>query len=82
MVNEDLFKEETIKEINESGILSLRETIDENESLYDEWFSDNKISLMSDYLENHLTTEQQEDYEKYLAEEFSRWREDNKNNDN
>ena len=46
------------------------------ESLYDEWFSDNRISLMSDYLENHLTAEQQKDYDKYLADEFERWKED------
>jgi len=47
----------------------------ENE-LYNDWLSDNREDLMSDFLENHLSDSQQQDYEKYLYEEFERWRAD------
>lgn len=44
-----------------------------NRDLYDDWFSDNRIDLMSEFIENHLDSSAQEDYEKYLLEEFKRW---------
>jgi hypothetical protein len=45
---------------------------------YDDWFSDNRIELMSDFIENLKWTQQQE-WEKYLSEQFNRWKADRKN---
>jgi len=47
-----------------------------SDKLYNDWLSDNREDLMSDFLENHLSDSQQQDYEKYLYEEFERWRAD------
>jgi len=50
-----------------------------DKELYEDWFSDNRIDLMSDFIENHLDSAQQQDWEKYLAEEFDRWKADRTN---
>lgn len=47
-----------------------------DEELYDDWFSDNRIDLMGDFIENHLNDSAQQDWEKYIRDEFKRWKDD------
>jgi hypothetical protein len=46
---------------------------------YIDWANDNKMELMSDFIEDHLSESAQQDWDDYLLKEFERWKADRKN---
>lgn len=45
------------------------------DDLFEDWFSDNRIELMSDFIENRLDSDAQEKWSDYQREQFEIWKE-------
>lgn len=68
-MNEEEMNKQDVKEERD------REARGENNG-YDDWFSDNRTDLMSDFIENHLNSSEQESWDKFVRDEFERWKAD------
>jgi hypothetical protein len=48
----------------------------DDEEQYWDWFNDNRIELMSEFIENHLSSVAYDEWQKYLKDEYKRWKTD------
>lgn len=70
-MNDDLFKPEVVKQINDTGFL--REDDEQEDDGFMDFVSDNIKELKDDFLE-----EQEDLWFKFKKDEYNKWREDRK----